>query len=142
MEIAHFCAGARRCCRPHWYSVNDKTLQAVLTQIRQLNGNEAALPNEETDCRSASPRAYGERGARPFWSGLSCEIIMYFTVSAPRTMDNAAKGFPISSFRSTQRLMTAAAYGRDATALAPRFWIERNMVRGRGFEPLTPTVSR
>jgi hypothetical protein len=38
---------------PHWYSVNNKTLQAVLTQIRQLTGpNEAALPNEETDCHS------------------------------------------------------------------------------------------
>src|SRR5882757_6399324 len=55
MEIAHFCVGARRCCRPHWYSVNKKTLQAVLTQIRQLTGNAAALPNEETDCHSVSP---------------------------------------------------------------------------------------
>jgi len=49
-----------------------------------------------TSCR---PQAYGERGARPFWSGLSCETIMHFTVSAPRTMNNAAKGLPISPFR-------------------------------------------
>jgi len=54
--------GARRCCRPHWYSVNNKTLQAVLTQIRQLTGNEAALPNEETDWHSVlAPSLRGTR---------------------------------------------------------------------------------
>ena len=84
---------------PHWYSVNKKSLQAVLTQIRQLTGTEVALPNEETDCHSVSPRAYEQRDARPFWSGLPCETIMHFTVSTPRTMDNAARGFPISPFR-------------------------------------------
>src|SRR6266576_6107825 len=99
MEIAHFCAGARRCCRPHWYSVNNKTLQAALTQIRQLTGNEAALPNEETDCHSVSASSLRGTRREAVLERVSCETIMHFTVSAPRTMDNAAKGFPISPFR-------------------------------------------
>jgi hypothetical protein len=73
--------GARRCCRSCWYSVNNKTLQAVLTQIRQLTGNEAALPNEETDWSLLGLKIWAKHVYQLLLTTLGKEILRNFLPS-------------------------------------------------------------